>query len=117
MDLSVNLGPVISNNDYILTHFSDKKQYLNIGHMNVQSLNPAHRSTKFDEFTNLLAGSILDVVGVTGTWLKSGYKLFRVDRCDDIMAGGVALYIREGMDAKLFLNYLTRNQLSVYFWR
>ncbi|KAI8126666.1 hypothetical protein CVS40_3398 [Lucilia cuprina] len=100
-------------------------QYLNIGHINVQSIKPTARSSKFEEFMNILDGNFLDIVGVTETWLKSwvssravqvpGYNLFRVDRIDDIRAGGVAIYVSDKLRAKVVLEFSNPNCVECIF--
>lgn len=125
MNSGENLGYVTSNNDYIFRHFSDKEQYLNIGHINVQSIKPSVRTSKFEEFANILQGNFLDVVGITETWLKSwvdnnavqlpGYKLYRVDRQDDIRAGGVAFYVSDSLSVKVILEFSNPNSVECLF--
>lgn len=70
--------------------FNNFSSGLRVGHFNAQSLRPSLRASKFDEIRALVAGSGLDVVGVSETWLKSyissraveipGYRLIRNDR-------------------------------------
>lgn len=83
--------------------------FLNVGHINVQSIR-ANNGSKFDEILQILQGGFLDVVGVSETWLKSyitnkmihipGYKIVRNDR-KNIRGGGVALYISSPLHYKI----------------
>lgn len=70
---------------------------LNFSHFNVRSL-----CTGFDIFSELVAGSSRDVIGLSETWLNSalpdygitipGYKIVRKDR--EGRGGGVAFYLK-----------------------
>lgn len=88
----------------------------NVAHFNASSINPATQQLKLDEIRSILRHKLLCVVGVTETWLKGksgargstdksicvkGYRVFRGDRMSPTAGGGVALYIKKGIAAKI----------------
>lgn len=116
MAFELNLGPVSHDNMYLRSRLYNALNDLKIGHFNCQSFCTATRSSKLDEIRHILQDSILDVVGVSETWLKSyissnvvampGYTLHRNDRpvcrrgntgCGDDRlvrkGGGVGFYV------------------------
>lgn len=84
-----------------------KKNKLNIGHLNVRSL-----FTGFNEFCDLLIQGDYDVFCVSETWLNDmipaeivniqNYKFFYKNRIN--RGGGVGIYVRNEIDAKLVLS-------------
>ena len=86
---------------------------LKICHLNAQSLKP-----KLDEFRYFFEGSNVDIVCISETWFDennkdfvygvNGYNLFKCDRKS--YAGGVAMYIKSGIEAKvIFKNQESRD--------
>lgn len=75
-----------------------------------RSINPRKSKGKIDEVRSILRGGILNVVGVSETWLKgyisskvisvNGYKIIRNDR-QIRRGGGVMLYISEKFKTKV----------------
>lgn len=109
--MSVNIiGSVASNNSVLKSKLKNKLANLNIGHFNAQSMLPQRRSDKFDEIRNILSDKVLDIVGVSETWLKSyhtnamisipDFKVYRNDRFGRT-GGGVACYISSRLKAKV----------------
>lgn len=90
MAYDINLGPVAHDNRYLRSSLGNALGDLKIGHFNCQSFCTSSRSSKLDEIRHILQDRILDVVGVSETWLKStissnvvsipGYTLYRSDR-------------------------------------
>lgn len=88
----------------MLRVFCNRRKGFKIIHINAQSLMP-----KIDEFRYLFENSKLDAICVSETWFSpdirdvsysiKGYRLFRSDRCG--RAGGVAIYLREGLACKI----------------
>lgn len=91
---------------------------LNICHINAQSLN-----NKIDEFRYLFENSGVDVVCVSETWFDpdvlsstfdlSHYNLFRCDRKSH--AGGVAIYVKNGITCKKCYNSNSEEQIEHIF--
>ena len=79
---------------------------LKICHINAQSL-----LRKMDEFKSVFEKSGVDIICVSETWFSPtmhdnpvkliGFKLFRADR--DTHAGGVAIYVRQGISCKVVI--------------
>lgn len=100
-----NLGPVARDESILQSNLSAYSNYLNIGHVNAQSLNPSVSDAKLEEFKSIFMRSGLDIIGISESWYKSniysqslalpGYNLVRNDRPDRDRAGGVCLYISE----------------------
>lgn len=67
-----NLGPIVNDNSVFRRNLSNFNSCLKIGHVNIQSLKPVFRTSKFDEFKFILDGSLVDILAVSETWLKSG---------------------------------------------
>lgn len=85
-------------------------RHLSVAHLNIRSLN-----TGFDEMRSLVCDFDFDVFAVSETWLHPdtpsenykipGYTILRKDRAipirsqtrEDVMGGGVALYIKDGI--------------------
>ncbi|XP_075162654.1 uncharacterized protein LOC142235288 [Haematobia irritans] len=115
MDLS-NLGDIIHDNSFLRSQLSSFNNNLNFAHFNAQSFNIKPTSTKLAEIRSIVEGSLLDIVGVSETWLKgqnsnvvkiSGYSSYRNDR-PFRRGGGVALFISSRLTAKVVhsgLNY------------
>lgn len=109
--LMENLGPIVNDNSFFRRSLTNYSNCLKIGHVNIQSLKPTLRASKFDEFKFILNDSLIDIFAVSETWLKSRitdssiavphYYVIRNDREDNIRAGGVAFYVREGISTKL----------------
>lgn len=120
-----NLGTVIGNNSMFSTILDGPG--LKLAHINAQSLTPGSRSTKFDEIRNLFNDSIIDIIGVSETWLSAcvasncvgihGFNIYRNDRIIR-RGGGVCLYIsnklktrygkmEEGLFESLFVEIMT----------
>lgn len=107
MNLFMNLGPVCSDNSIIRSHFLNFERELKIGHYNIHSFSTSSSTFKLSEIRNIFEGNVLDIVGLSETWLKSkilsevvsipGYNICRSDRPDSIRAGGVALLISKGI--------------------
>ncbi len=67
---------------------------------------------KLDELTLFLNSHNVDIACITETWLKTsvpdtainidGYTVIRRDRCDDVMGGGVCIYIRDTLKHTLW---------------
>lgn len=83
-------------------------EFLNICHVNVQSL-IARNFTKFHELKQTFVDSKIDIICFTETWLNStisdrmisidGYKLVRNDR--NRQGGGVCMYMRNNLSYKV----------------
>lgn len=83
-------------------------EFLNICHMNVQSLT-ARNFSKFHELKLNFTDSKVDVICFTETWLNStinnsmlsinGYKLIRNDR--NRHGGGICIYLRNNLSYKV----------------
>lgn len=101
-------GVAASDNSILVKNLQSKSDLLKVGHFNAQSLNPAN--SKFEEIKLILKDSLLDVVGVSETWLKSyitnksvevpGYKIIRHDR-PAIRGGGVAFYVSKKLKTRV----------------
>ena len=99
-----NVMSSINTTFNLIRILSKQKKGLNICHINAQSL-----CKKIDEFRYLFEGSNMDVIAVSETWFSDkypdqlvsmkGYNLHRVDR--KTHAGGVALYIRNGINFRI----------------
>ncbi|KAI8118825.1 RNA-directed DNA polymerase from mobile element jockey [Lucilia cuprina] len=110
MDVRSNLGPVVCDNSFLTTELSHLNGNLNIGHLNCTSLNLKPNSSKFSEIKHILNGGILNVFGVSETWLNDavsigvadipGYLCYRNDRAYG-RGGGVALYISKYIEHKV----------------
>lgn len=104
------IGGTASDNSLLKSKLKNKTSNLNIGHFNAQSILPHRRTDKFDDIRNILSGKILDVIGVSETWLKSyhtnamisipDYKVYRNDRAGR-RGGGVACYISSKLRSKV----------------
>lgn len=91
----------------LINIFCKQREGLRVCHINAQSL-----YKKIDEFRNLFVGSNVDIVCISETWFDiekpnshyslKGYKIFRADRQNRI-GGGVAIYVRNTISAKLHL--------------
>lgn len=105
-----NIGPVVSNNSVLKTVLRPCEAQFNVGHWNCQSIKPSVNSVKFDELKSILCDSLLDVVGISETWLKSdvssqaveipGYKFCRNDR-SRVRGGGVGIYVSTGIKHRI----------------
>lgn len=110
MSSNLNLGPVVSNNTYIKSILRGCNDKLKVAHLNCQSMRPNVCSSKFDELKSILCDSMLDLVGLSETWLKSavslrsvsvpGYIFHRNDRKSS-RGGGVGIYISSSLRHKL----------------
>lgn len=97
---------VIHDNSFLCSRFNTVKDNLNIAHFNCQSFNLCERSSKLTEIRNIFEGSLLNIVGVSETWLKpeistskvnfAGYSCCRNDRLVH-RGGGVALYVSKNL--------------------
>lgn len=102
-----NASPHI-NIPKIILNTALKKEFLNICHINVQSL-AARNFSKFHELKLNFIDSKVDAVCFTETWLNSsiddamisidGYKLIRNDR--NRHGGGICIYLRNNLLAKV----------------
>lgn len=118
-------GLVASDNSILLNKLHSKSSFLKIGHFNAQSLNPSSRSSKFDEIKSILKDCLLDVVGISETWLKSymsnksvdvqGYKLIRHDR-PVIRGGGVAFFVSKKLKTKILSKSASRDSDVEYLF-
>jgi len=91
----------------LLKILSSHKNGLKICHINAQSL-----LNKIDEFRSNFENSNVDIICISETWFSTstsenliklnGYKLFRSDR--ETHAGGVAIYVKLGIQCKLILS-------------
>lgn len=107
----VNLGPVCSNNSVLRNSLLNFRRELKIGHYNIQSFNISSSTFKLNEIRNILEENILDIVGLSETWLKPeilsetvnipGYNICRSDRPRPTRAGGVALLISKNIKYKI----------------
>lgn len=85
-----------------------RKDFLNICHMNVQSI-CSRQLSKFNEFTSCFHNGKVDLICLTETWLTNdisddtiaveGFKLIRNDR-NYGRGGGVCLYFRSNLNCK-----------------
>lgn len=110
MSFNDNIGPVVSSNSLLKTALYQFGNQFNVGHLNCQSIRPSLNSVKFDELKSILCNSLLDVVGISETWLKSdvsslavaipGYKLCRNDR-SRVRGGGVGIYVSSKLKHKI----------------
>ncbi|GBP02201.1 hypothetical protein EVAR_69880_1 [Eumeta japonica] len=74
-------SPIAGDNG-ILNLCNNNQSESNVGHLNVQSLKPSSRSTKLDEFRNLVYGSGMGVIGFLRHEQSSEVKLLEfVNRC------------------------------------
>lgn len=83
-----------------------QRKGINVVHINAQSL-----KNKIDQFRYIFTNSNVDVICVSETWFHpafqnslfdlNDYHLFRTDRIGH--AGGVAIYVRNGVSAKIVL--------------
>lgn len=97
---NVSSREVLTDMIKILTR---QKGGISVCHINAQSLN-----NKIDEFRFSFENSGTDVVCVSESWFYentpdslislSGYKVYRADR--KTLGGGVAIYVREGIQCK-----------------
>ena len=86
---------------------------------NSQSLVP-----RIDELTLYLKNNNVDIACITETWLKStvpssvinidGYDVLRNDRRDDVIGGGVCIYIRNGIKYKLWKEMFDDNIEAIW---
>lgn len=107
-------GAVATDSTFISQTLSSYKQYLNVAHINAQSLKPKSRDAKFDEFSSILDGKLIDVMGVSESWLKpyisnaavgiAGYRVHRNDRVVS-RGGGVAIYVKKELHSKVVATY------------
>ncbi|XP_075163063.1 uncharacterized protein LOC142235689 [Haematobia irritans] len=119
-----NLGSIINDNSKLREFSLNSNKLLKVGHMNVQSLNPSFRSSKFDEFKSLVNDSLRDVIAISETWLKPhisdysmnihDYLLIKNDRLD-MRGGGVALFIRKGISAREVYRYSNPSTYEALF--
>ncbi|XP_059225893.1 uncharacterized protein LOC131997969 [Stomoxys calcitrans] len=115
MSSNLNLGPVVSNNTYIKSILRGCNDKLKVAHLNCQSMRPNVCSSKFDELKSILCDSMLDLVGLSETWLKSavslrsvsvpGYIFHRNDRKSS-RGGGVASSLVHSTCRRLCLTVL-----------
>lgn len=95
-----------------------QKSGLCVAHINAQSLN-----NKLDEFRHIFCDSGVDLICVSETWFHSsiddgifhvpGYKLLRADRRSH--AGGVAIYIKVGLNYNLKLRSNDESNMEYLF--
>lgn len=100
-----NLNHPNPTNPSIIPSIQNYPKNLNIAHINGQSI-----SAHFDEIKNILAfNEELHILCISETWLQShtnksvsipGFKIFRADRTVT-KAGGVAIYIKDNIKAKV----------------
>lgn len=101
-----NIGNIVHDNLFLRSQLTDLKANLNIAHFNAQSFNVNPKSSKLSEIRNIVEDSLIDIVGVSETWLKpsilsnavniTGFSLCRNDRPLH-RGGGVALYISDNL--------------------
>ncbi|XP_065356239.1 uncharacterized protein LOC135950637 [Calliphora vicina] len=109
MSVNLNIGPSFSDNPYIKSVLNPYMSYFKAGHINCPSLRPSADYSKIDELRSILSGSVLNVFGVTETWLKpyistrsvqiSGLNFYRNDRLNT-RGGGVGIYVSTGLKSK-----------------
>ncbi|XP_075148792.1 uncharacterized protein LOC142222506 [Haematobia irritans] len=93
-----NIGNIVHDNQIIRSQLASYSANLNVMHFNSQSLCINPSSSKLSEIRNIVEDSLLDIVGISETWLKpniltsaanfSGYSFCRNDR-PDRRGGGV----------------------------
>ena len=95
--------PKIINNQTQRTLKSINGNYLTIEHINAQSL-----LCHLDEVKCLLKTRNIDILCITETWLESNIKDclvtisdYAIFRCDLSSGGGVCVYVRDNLSAKL----------------
>lgn len=111
MNRFINLGPVCSNSSVIRNNFINFERDLKIGHYNINSFSTSSSTFKLSEIRKIFEGNILDIVGLSETWLKPdmlsemvnipGYDICRSDRPRPKKAGGVALLISRRIKYKV----------------
>ena len=67
--LENNLGPT-SNNSELKNMLHNIPNFLNIGHVNCQSIKSSNNSFSIEELKSVLDGNYLDIIGISETWLK-----------------------------------------------
>jgi len=104
-------------NKSLINIFCKRVNGFNVVHFNARSLN----SLTVDYIRNVFENSSVDIICVTETWLNAdisdsklninGYTLFRKDRCNGKRGGGVAIYCKKYINAKI-VNFVDSNPIE-----
>lgn len=102
-------GRGISNIPRAVMNVALLEDYLNVCHMNVQSL-CARQLSKFNEFKRCFASSKVDIICLSETWLNEsindnviavdGYRVLRNDRKYS-RGGGICIYHKQDRDCRV----------------
>ena len=92
--------------EHLSNVFSEFSSYFSVTHVNCQSL-----SRHYEEILNISTQIDFHVLMLSETWLKptlasksvqlAKYTLYRHDRCGSKTGGGVAMYVRDDLKAKI----------------
>lgn len=70
MASNVTSGPSLSGYAVLKSRLITSDENFNVGHFNGRSINPSYSSGKLDEINTILKNNLLDVVGISETWLE-----------------------------------------------
>ncbi|XP_075148893.1 uncharacterized protein LOC142222565 [Haematobia irritans] len=105
-----NIGRVIHDNQFLRAELNNFSSSFNVMHFNSQSMTINPSSCKLHEIKNIVENSLLDILGISETWLKpsiptkainfAGFSVCRSDR-PDRRGGGVALLVSRKLKYKI----------------
>lgn len=109
-ELLHNLGPIVCDNSILRNNFSKCNNCLKVAHINIQSINPSIRNSKFEEFKYIVEDSMSDILAVSETWLKSHIP----DSSVSIENYYIIRNDRESLSFLYSKGYICKNSISTF---